>query len=185
MQKTVLGLTLDSLAEKSYYSQTVWFVGDLLLSDREKSYTKMKFTSIIVVLIIFFSSSKYCFSNNFLSVNCKIYDSEKFINEKIVFFAGDKIYILVNVYDIKKGNYSLSTDWTDPTGYIERHDNYNFTIDKNFGYYQLFSWIKLLKQGMVSRTFTGVDYIDTKYGEWNVKVYLNGTRICEKKITIK
>ncbi len=114
-----------------------------------------------------------------------MYASRDFAEEQYVFTPYDTFYFVLDLSNLGPGEHLITTDWIDPWGRLERQSIHRVTLEDPLMTYRVYSWLQLWKKGFVSRTFTGRDYSDRVFGEWRVKIYLNGNPVVERKFKVR
>jgi len=148
--------------------------------------TRLRMSKIVLfilcapILLINFTFAQ----DNSFGVKSAMYGSKAFTEEQYVFTPYDTFYIVLDLSNLNPGEHLITTDWIDPWGRLERQSIYRFSLEEPLKFYRVYSWLQLWKKGFVSRAFIGKDYNDKFYGEWSVKIYLNGTRIAERKFKV-
>lgn len=98
------------------------------------------------------------------------------IEKRSSFQPNETVNVFIEFESSVKEESELIINWINPVGSLERYHSQRVkpTDSRDTVYY---SWLKLHKKGIMTRSFTGQDY-DAKYGgEWKVVIYLNGTII--------
>lgn len=120
-----------------------------------------------------------------LSVNGSLFADREFTDRRKSFLPMERIYLVLDFSFVTPGKYDLTADWITPWGTLERQSSYSFTIDSFSPYYQTYFWLELTKKGSLSRIISGSDYNEKHYGEWTVRVFLNGRDIVEEHFLIQ
>lgn len=118
------------------------------------------------------------------SVNSAMYADSSFEDELYQFTPYDKIYLVLDFFNLSAGQYNLSVDWITPFGSLERQTTHSFTIDETVPSYRVYFWLKLRRRGPLKRTLTGLDYKEEFYGEWRAKYHFNALSIGSKTFKV-
>ncbi len=138
----------------------------------------------MVAIVLAQGFSLPAFSSGDFSATCALYTDKEYVTKAVTYYPGDVFYMKVEAKKLLPGKYEMTAEWVNPAGRIERQDYKEFIIEDFKGSLSLGPWMKLWKNGFLTRAFTGREYKDTIYGEWKTFVYINGEQVCENFFTI-
>lgn len=135
---------------------------------------------LVVVLAILLVLSDVWTSLSANSVNAFIGTQQGNHQRKTTFQPHETVTIYIEIHTSLGEVSNLNVSWLTPAGLIER--SYSQVIQptsrRDVIYY---STLKLIKKGMLTRTFTGEDFDPTFFGQWQAIVYLNSEEMCRLK----
>ena len=99
------------------------------------------------------------------------------------FAATARVYALVTLSGLDPGHYTAAINWIDPVGNINQYTTLSFTL-KNQSSYSFHSWLRLMKNGPLKRTFTGKDFDDAYLGRWQIHIFINDVMLEKKNFTL-
>ncbi|MCF6188319.1 MAG: hypothetical protein L3J49_12710 [Desulfobulbaceae bacterium] len=99
------------------------------------------------------------------------------------FAATGRVYALVTLSGLDPGQYTAAINWVDPAGNINQYTTLSFTL-KNQSSYTFHSWLRLMKNGPLKRTFTGKDFDDEYLGQWQIHIFINDVMLEKKNFTL-
>ncbi|WLE97000.1 MAG: hypothetical protein QTN59_20285 [Candidatus Electrothrix communis] len=124
-------------------------------------------------------------SSDFASVHSGLYKDKTFAKAITAFTPYEKIYLLVEFQQLQPGKFTLTTDWLTPWGKLEHQSNYSFEITERTPTWKVYSWLNLWKNGPVKRLLTGEDFKKEFYGDWTVRLFLNGKQIHSQSFDVQ
>ncbi len=149
---------------------------------------EMKNSSIftIVLLSIGFLLQAYAEAQGkkYAKYEVFLYKNEDAGSFTTLFVPSDKIFIRINFFDLKAGDYTLNTYWYNPSGDLQDTGSYRFTLQKNSPY-SAWAWLTLHKKGRLTRVFSINEYNAKFYGKWQVKAFLNDREIAAKYFEVR
>ena len=154
---------------------------------RRKTGGPLRLASVITC-ITFLAGSIFistAFSSPFASVRSGLYKDRNFTEPVTAFTPYEKFFLLVELRQLQAGTYTLTTDWLTPWGELEHQSNYSFSIIRTSPSWKACSWLTLWKNGPVKRFLTGEVFKKKFYGNWTVRLYLNGREIEKKSFTVQ
>jgi hypothetical protein len=97
------------------------------------------------------------------------YDSDQ---QRTAFDAHEKIFLYIDIIGPVIQPAELTVNWVTPSGRIERYHSQTIQPSgKSTSVY--YSWLKLMKKGKLSRTFSNQDYDSSYDGQWRVFIFLD------------
>ncbi len=99
------------------------------------------------------------------------------------FAATGRVYALVTLSGLEPGQYTAAMNWVDPTGKINQYTTLSFTL-RNQSSYTFHSWLRLMKNGPLKRTFTGKDFDEEYLGRWQLHIFINDVMLGKKNFTL-
>ena len=144
----------------------------------------MKQIICFVGLCVFLFFPKIVSAGQSIEVRSAMYADKEFQSEQYVFLPLEKMYLVLDLTNVPPGDYNLAVEWVTPLGNLERLTHHQVTPQNTLPSYRVHFWFKLLKKGPLSRSLTGLDYKEEFYGEWKVRVFLNGKKVVEKNFRV-
>lgn len=141
--------------------------------------------ALVFLLISGTSGSAFASSLPFLSVRSGLYRDNSFSEAVTVFTPYEKIFLLVDLRQLQVGEYTLTTDWLTPWGELEHQSSHSFEIIRKAASWKAYSWLSLWKNGPVKRFLSGEVFKKEFYGNWTVRLYLNGRQIQTKSFDVQ
>ena len=103
------------------------------------------------------------------------------------FSPDDRICLYIDFHGIPRGEYFFQADWYNPFGELQDSSSHAFTL-KAESDYAVEASLEISRAGFLSRLFSASEttgYHAKFYGEWQVRLFLNGNRVAEKTFEIK
>ncbi|MBM9512995.1 hypothetical protein JWH17_11350 [Desulfobulbus marinus] len=113
-----------------------------------------------------------------------MYGESDFTVEKYTFTPEEKFFAVIDLTEIPPGEYLITIDWQNPTGQIARQSSHSLLLEDPKDHFRLYSWLKLWKNGFLTRSFTGREFNDNYFGEWHLAVYVNGQLVVRQQFQV-
>ena len=103
------------------------------------------------------------------------------------FSPTDTIGLRVIFNDLEEGHYTFHADWYNASGKLQETSRYRFT--KQPGRVEIIdAQLEIIKASPLRRLFSSTEatgYHMKFYGNWRVKLFLNGKEVTKKKFEVK
>lgn len=113
-----------------------------------------------------------------------MHDEHNHAIERYRFSPNEKIFVVIDLAAIPSGEYEITIDWQNPLGQIERQNSYSLLLEDPKENFRLYSWLKLWRNGYLTRSFTGQEFNEKNFGEWHLAVYVNGQLVARQKFCV-
>ena len=111
------------------------------------------------------------------SLQIKMYGSRAFHKERYSFVPSEKMFLVLEFKQLEPGEYNLLALWKSPTGQLVSTSRHTVSLAGAARNHRSFFWLKLMRNGMVTKILTGKAYNRAIHGKWSVEIYINGTGI--------
>lgn len=135
-------------------------------------------------LFIFAFSASSAVAQEISNPVISMFDNDTFQKEKRKFSVYEKMYVVLDFPFLSKGNHAISADWITPWGNLNRQDVHRFSLAENSNNYRVYFWLKLKRKSALQRTLTGSDFTDEYFGEWQVRLFLDGEVLEKQQFTV-
>ncbi|MEJ2137649.1 MAG: hypothetical protein P8X86_20710 [Desulfofustis sp.] len=111
------------------------------------------------------------------------YKSPAFDQEVTEFSPFDSIYLILDCSGLTPGEHTMHANWLHNTRGMIRSDSHTFTSEDG-NKRGLYFWFKLSKKGPVASLLSNQDFHEENFGDWTVEVYLDDSRVVERRFAI-
>lgn len=119
------------------------------------------------------------------SVVAAMYNGKPFTAEQNLFLPSDRIYLVMDLYNLEAGRHQLSADWINPEGKTINTAEHAISLNAPEPRHRSYFWLELMKNGPFTELFTGREYKGSAYGRWQVEIRLNGRSAGKLNFTIQ
>ncbi|KGO34521.1 MAG: hypothetical protein WBN83_00295 [Desulfoprunum sp.] len=114
-----------------------------------------------------------------------MYNAKPFVTEQDTFLPSDRIYIVLELHDLDKGQHRLSASWIDPEGKTINTSEHTILLDAPELTHRSYFWLELMKNGPFTELVTGREFKGNVYGRWQVQIHLNGHPVDKREFSIQ
>lgn len=114
-------------------------------------------------------------------VRSAMYSEQPFVKAQSLFSLYDTFYCVFDVAGLEIGSHTMRADWITPTGSLEHQSEYAFVHKKPVAQHRLYSWLKVWRNGPITRIMTGREYKNKFYGLWHVRIYIDGNLLARQE----
>lgn len=143
---------------------------------------KIKLYAFVLFQIFFFVPSLGAV--DIATPKISMFAKASFEEEKRNFSVYDKIYVVLDFPTIPVGTHAISADWVTPWGNLNRQDVHHFSLTEEAKRYRVFFWLKLKRKSALQRTLTGSDFTDEYFGDWQIRLFINGKTLEKQRFTV-
>jgi hypothetical protein len=118
-------------------------------------------------------------------IKAAMYNRKPFIAEQNLFLPSDRIYLVMDLYNLEAGSHQLSAAWVNPEGKTINTAEHTISLNAPEQQHRSYFWLELMKNGPFTELFTGSEYKGSAYGRWQVDIRLNGRSAGKLNFTIQ
>ncbi len=107
-------------------------------------------------------------------IRASMYNARPFTTEQNLFLPSDRIYLVMDLYDLAAGRHQLSASWINPEGKTITTSEHTINLSAPAPRHRSYFWLELMKNGPFTELFSGREYKPGVYGRWKVDIHLNG-----------
>lgn len=119
------------------------------------------------------------------AVKAAMYNRKPFTVEQNLFLPSDRIYLVMDLYNLQAGRNQLSAAWINPEGKTINTAEHTISLSAPEPRHRSYFWLELMKNGPFTELFTGREYKGGAYGRWQVEIRLNGRSAGKLNFTIQ
>ena len=116
-----------------------------------------------------------------------MYKNQESTQSTTVFSPHDQIFIFIRFINLPKGEYTFHADWYNSFGELQESSRYAFSLAEPSDH-SVESWLEIKQAGFLNRLFSVSEttgYNLKFYGQWQVKIFLNGEEIAVSPFEIR
>ena len=119
------------------------------------------------------------------ALKASMYNRKPFTVEQNLFLPSDRIYLVMDLYNLEAGTHQLSAAWINPEGKTINTAEHTISLNAPEPRHRSYFWLELMKNGPFTELFTGREYKGSAYGRWEVDIRLNGQSAGKHNFTIQ
>lgn len=119
------------------------------------------------------------------ALKASMYNRKPFTVEQNLFLPSERIYLVMDLYNLDAGTHQLSAAWINPEGKTINTAEHTISLSAPVSRHRSYFWLELMKNGPFTELFTGREYKGSAYGRWEVDIRLNGQSAGKHNFTIQ
>jgi len=108
------------------------------------------------------------------TIRASMYNAKPFAAEQNHFLPSDRIYLVMDLYNLAAGRHQVSAAWINPEGKTINTSEHTIDLSAPAPQHRSYFWLELMKNGPFTELFTGREYKPGVYGRWKVDIHLDG-----------